>query len=107
MAGYASRSFLEIRRQPITVEKESENTDSNTTAKTASLQDGISQNAQDALTAEKVTFFASKNGKVYYLPWCLKQGQISDKNKVEFATRKEAEAAGLKPAASCPEISLF
>ncbi len=44
---------------------------------------------------------ASKNGAKYYLPWCGGVKLIKEDNKVWFATREAAEAAGYTPAANC------
>lgn len=49
-------------------------------------------------------YVASKNGEVYHLPYCSGAKRISEKNKVTFKTKAEAEAAGLRPAANCPGI---
>ena len=107
VAGYVAHSFFQISQPAITVEKVQENDTINTTSQTASLQGGVTQTTHDALVAGNTTFVASNRGKVYYLPWCVKDGQISDQNKVIFQSRKDAETAGYTPAASCPEIALF
>lgn len=44
---------------------------------------------------------ASKNGTKYFLPWCGGAKQISEANKIWFASNKAAEDAGYKPAANC------
>lgn len=44
---------------------------------------------------------ASKNGTKYHLPTCPGAKQISDKNKITFASIDEARAAGYTPAANC------
>ncbi|HVW71917.1 MAG TPA: hypothetical protein VHB93_02070 [Candidatus Paceibacterota bacterium] len=44
---------------------------------------------------------ASKTGSKYYLPWCGTVKLIKDENKVWFATREAAEAAGYQPASNC------
>lgn len=44
---------------------------------------------------------ASKSGAKYYLPWCGGAKLIKDANKVWFASREAAEAAGYQPAANC------
>ena len=56
-------------------------------------------------TSETDAFYvASKNGKVYHLPYCSGAKRISEQNKVIYKTKEEAEAAGLRPAANCPGI---
>jgi hypothetical protein len=47
---------------------------------------------------------ASKSGTKYYLPTCSGVGRIKEENKVWYATKADAEAAGLTPAANCPGI---
>jgi len=44
---------------------------------------------------------ASKNGTKYFLPWCGGASQIKDENKLWFANKEAAEAAGYQPAANC------
>lgn len=46
-------------------------------------------------------YVASKNGTKYHLPSCPGAKQISEKNKIFFATKDEAERAGFTPAANC------
>ena len=38
--------------------------------------------------------------EVYY-PWCAGAKQISEKNKITFASTEEARAKGYTPAANC------
>lgn len=49
-------------------------------------------------------YVASKSGTKYYLPTCSGVGRIKEENKVWYATKADAEAAGLTPAAACPGI---
>ena len=49
-------------------------------------------------------FVASKNGQVYHLPHCSGAKRISPANKITFASKEEAEAAGYRPAANCKGI---
>ena len=44
---------------------------------------------------------ASKTGTKYYLPWCGSVKRIKEENKVWFASKAEAEAAGYEPAKNC------
>ncbi|TSC66939.1 MAG: Extracellular nuclease [Parcubacteria group bacterium Gr01-1014_72] len=43
----------------------------------------------------------SKTGRKYHYPWCAGAQQISEKNKVWFASIDEARASGYAPAANC------
>ena len=47
---------------------------------------------------------ASKSGTKYHLLTCPGAKQIKEENKVYFASVTEAEAAGYKPAANCPQL---
>lgn len=47
------------------------------------------------------SFVASKNGKKYHYVWCESASGIKDENKIFFATKEEAKAAGYEPAANC------
>lgn len=49
-------------------------------------------------------YVASKNGQVYHLPHCSGAKNISEANKITFATKAEAEAAGYRPAQNCKGI---
>ncbi|MFA5830343.1 MAG: hypothetical protein WC878_00775 [Candidatus Paceibacterota bacterium] len=49
-------------------------------------------------------YVASKNGTKYYLPSCGSANRISQKNKIWFDTKTEAEEAGYEPAANCKGI---
>lgn len=49
-------------------------------------------------------YVASKNGQVYHLPHCSGAKRISPANKITFASKAEAEAAGYRPAANCKGI---
>ena len=44
---------------------------------------------------------ASKTGTKYHFPWCGGASQISEKNKVIFASVEEARKAGYTPASNC------
>ena len=44
---------------------------------------------------------ASKNGKVYHLPWCPGALKIKSENLITFKSVEEAKRAGLAPAANC------
>lgn len=46
-------------------------------------------------------YVASKSGTKYHLPWCSGAKRIKEENKVWFATKEEAEAAGYSPASNC------
>lgn len=49
-------------------------------------------------------YVASKSGTKYHLPWCSGAQRIIESNKVWFATKVEAEAAGYSPASNCKGI---
>lgn len=49
-------------------------------------------------------YMASKNGTKYYLPSCGSAKRIKEENRIWFATKEEAEAAGYGPAANCPGL---
>ncbi len=51
-----------------------------------------------------VGFVASKSGKKYYLPTCSGVSRIKEENRVWFATKEDAESAGLTPATNCPGL---
>ena len=46
-------------------------------------------------------YVASKKGTKYHFPWCGGAARIAEENKVWFATKEEARAAGYTPAGNC------
>lgn len=46
-------------------------------------------------------FVASIKGSKYHFPWCPGAKQMNEENKIWFATKEEAEAAGYTPAGNC------
>ena len=63
----------------------------------AKAPDGGASDAKDI-------YVASKNGTKYYLLNCSGVSRIKEENKIYFATKAEAEARGLTPAANCPGL---
>ena len=55
-------------------------------------------------TEDKGQVVGSKNSDKYHLPDCPGAKQISEQNKIWFASIAEAEKAGYKPAANCPGL---
>lgn len=47
------------------------------------------------------SYVASKNGTKYHLPSCPGAKQMSEANKIYFASKEEAASAGYQPAANC------
>lgn len=70
----------------------------------ASLPLQAATSSPAALSMPEGGYVASKNGTKYHLPWCAGAKQISEKNKVYFATKAEAEAQGYMPASNCKGI---
>lgn len=96
----------EISKEPITIEEpiisilniSSDN--KKTVLPTEKQIDGLSQHKETGI------FVASRKGKTFHLPSCSGAKQIKPENKIEFSSKAEAEAAGYKPAANCPGISI-
>jgi hypothetical protein len=55
-------------------------------------------------SASKGPYVGSKSGSKYYLTSCSGAKRIKDANKVIFATKQDAAAAGYEPASNCPGI---
>ncbi len=68
------------------------------------MQPDMRASVSDAVFLKSGEYVASKSGKVYHLPWCAGAQRISEKNKVWFKTKEEAEAAGYRPAQNCKGI---
>lgn len=58
----------------------------------------------DENSSIKGNYVASKNGSKYHLPWCSGAQTISEKNKIWFDTKEEAENRGYTPAKNCKGI---
>ena len=58
------------------------------------------QTSPSATMGEKA-FVGSRNSDKYHFPWCSGAKRIKEDNKIWFATREEAKAAGYTPAANC------
>ncbi len=71
---------------------------------TASTSLGTQTATESVTTSPEGGYVASKNGTKYHLPWCGSAKQISEQNKIFFATKAEAEAAGYTPAGNCKGI---
>ncbi len=70
---------------------------------TTSFKQGSQKTAAAASVAiEEIV--ASKSGTKYHLASCAGAKQIKPENIITFKSRAEAEAAGYKPAANCPEL---
>jgi hypothetical protein len=52
-------------------------------------------------TPQSGNYVAAKTGTKYYLPTCATAKRIKDTNKVWFATKAQAEAAGYQAASNC------
>jgi len=64
--------------------------------------------SEDSKTAEPAPqggqYVASRSGSKYHLPWCSGAKNISEANKIWFASKEEAEAKGYTAAANCPGL---
>jgi len=76
------------RQEPIKIEY-----DTSQTSQTASVV--------SSLTTPNGSVVASKNGKKYHYPFCPSAKQISEKNKITFASPVAAEASGYTLASNC------
>lgn len=70
----------------------------------AAVLEAVASAAAEAAPSGSGTYVASKNGTKYYLPSCGSSKRIKEENKVWFATKEAAEAAGYGPAANCPGL---
>ncbi|MFA6339008.1 MAG: hypothetical protein WCW87_03050 [Candidatus Paceibacterota bacterium] len=100
--GLGRLSVLEEKKSPVRIEY-NENTSSTASASNfiAGSSKKTTNSSVKAIGTNSEVVVASKNGKKYYLPWCSGVNRISEKNKIEFASKKEAENAGYTPASNC------
>ena len=52
-------------------------------------------------SGEKVSIFASKNGKTYTFSWCQGANKIKEENKVFFSSEEEAVKSGRRLSKLC------
>lgn len=98
--GLGRLSKIEESKMPITIENPASNS--------ASVIMAGSPVGELSLPEAKIQtgggYVASKNGTKYYLPWCGGAQKISQKNKITFVSKEEAEKAGYQPATNCKGI---
>ena len=64
----------------------------------------MTKNATEPISPGQGGYVGSKNSNKYHLPWCSGAQNISETNKVWFATKEDAEKAGYVPAGNCKGI---
>lgn len=72
--------------------------------RTSGVVHGVSAQDESGASPAAGTYVASKGGTKYHLPWCSGAQRIKEENKIFFATKTEAEAAGYTPASNCKGI---
>ncbi len=78
---------------------------SNSQAATITNSDtGVTPAVDATANTSQGAFVASKSGTKYHLTTCPGAKQIKPDNKIYFATRDEAEAAGYSKASNCPGL---
>lgn len=95
--GLGRLSVGEGSKSPVRMISSSFEVDPNPTAN--SFLANVSANSGSGEVNGKVV--ASKNGKVYHLPWCPGALKIKPENLIIFDSKQEAESADLTPAANC------
>lgn len=80
--GLGRLSALETKKEPVTIKYP------------------YDTNTSD-LEAVAGQIIASKTGTKYHFPWCSGAKAISEKNRIIFASKEEAEKAGYAPAGNC------
>ncbi len=96
--GLGRLSKIEENHEPIIIE----NAGVSGAAALAMSREGLSaKETAPPVLREGGTYVASKNGSKYYFPWCSGAQKISEKNKVVFSSKEEAEKAGYQKASNC------
>lgn len=97
-----------IRIEGVSAEEESATLPAATLSAAVVAAPTVSAASAPAVSAPAVEgggqYVASKSGKSYHLPWCAGAKQIKESNKIYFASKAEAEAAGYSPAKNCKGI---
>lgn len=82
------------------------------------IESAVEQNTEGVLLKEKTEredikgesvmgateVVASKNGSVYYLPWCSQVQRIKPENLISFPSFEAARAAGYMPSVACKGV---
>lgn len=109
-------SVLDKKPLPVTVQMvNSQEATANTASMVSSIQTTQKESVmvgkgeiQEKIVSQEVQvigkYVASKSGTKYHLPTCSGAKRISDKNKIWFSTKEEAEQAGYTPASNCKGI---
>ena len=61
----------------------------------------VSTAAETIAEAENASYIGNKNSKVFHESICSSVNSMSDKNKISFASREEAESEGYTPCGRC------
>jgi hypothetical protein len=64
-------------------------------------QRGGTSTSVTSSSSPRRVYVAARGGTVYYLPSCAGANRISEKNKIWFETKAEAERLGYRPAKNC------
>lgn len=103
--GLGRLSKVEEGGESITIEYPLELQRAGAYSATSSTQNASGAYLEDQMSKSTTTgensFVASKNGSKYHYPWCSGAKQMKEENKIWFATREEAEAAGYTKALNC------
>jgi len=83
----------EVKEENEKSEKEDQNN--------ANKNEEQSENEKERKDQSEKQIVASKNGSAYHYIWCPGAKQIKEENKIYFNSKKEAEAAGYRPAKNC------
>lgn len=67
----------------------------------AAVEASVKTETGPATPSGPKVYVASKNGTKFYLPSCGTANRIKEENKVWFATKEEALAAGYEPSSTC------
>ncbi|MFA5841569.1 MAG: hypothetical protein WC835_01230 [Candidatus Paceibacterota bacterium] len=102
--GLGRLSKIEENREPVTVENIGGIGENNTSGKSSLPASAVLSVKSNQTPPAGKNYIASKNGAKYFLTWCSGANTIKDANKIWFATKEEASAAGFTPAANCPGI---
>lgn len=94
---------LEGAKVPIIIDSSEVEQESVINPVTISLEE--SSTSTDSVKAFQTgKYVGSRGGTSYYLPSCSGAKRISEKNKIWFQTKEEAERLGYKPSKSCKGI---
>ncbi len=97
--GLGRLSVKEVKKEPVSIVGAIEQSKQVASVSNSANKTNSANLSNQATGSGEVV--ASKNGKVYHLPWCPGALKVKPENLISFKSAEEAKKAGLTPASNC------